>query len=72
VISEHYVSGRYKPTLDQLALTRMVDFKDLRAARLPAFGTLERALRFLASARVAGAVYPPPEPPSRPGRLIEL
>ncbi len=52
--------GRYKPTLDQLALTRMIDSSDLRSVGLPAFGTLERALRFLASAPAPGAVYPPP------------
>lgn len=47
-VSDQFTSGRYKPTLDQLALTRLVDFGDLRAASVPAFGTLERALRFLA------------------------
>ncbi len=59
-ISARFIKGRYKPTLDQLALTRMIDFSDLRAARLPAFGTLERALRFLARQKAGGAVYPPP------------
>lgn len=47
----------YKPTLDQLPLTRMLDFSALRSAELPCFGTLERALAFLARAD-AGAAYP--------------
>jgi hypothetical protein len=47
----------YKPTLDQLPLTRLIDFTALRAADLPCFGTLERALVFLAQGS-AGAVYP--------------
>jgi hypothetical protein len=35
-LSRHFPSGRsYKPTLDQLPLTRMVDFNDLRRAGLP-------------------------------------
>lgn len=49
----------YKPTVDQLALTRMVDFGALRASGLPCFSTLENALRFLAQA-APGDVYPPP------------
>lgn len=48
----------YKPALDQLAMTRMVDFEVLRGSGLPCFGTLERALQFLASE--SGGVYPPP------------
>jgi Domain of unknown function (DUF4276) len=50
----------YKPTLDQLPLTRMLDFSALRNANLPCFGTLERALRFLAQAP-EGKVYPEQE-----------
>ena len=61
-VSEHFASGRYKPTLDQLALPRLIDFNDLRAAGLPAFGTLERALRFLAQPEEGSVVYPPPAP----------
>lgn len=49
----------YKPTLDQLLLTRLIEFPDLREADLPCFGTLERALKSLAVGR-AGGVYPPP------------
>lgn len=63
-LSRHFPRGSsYKPTLDQLPLTRMIDFTRLRACGLPCFGTLERALRFLADARGrAGAVYPQSRP----------
>jgi hypothetical protein len=48
-LSRHFPPGRaYKPSLDQLALTRLIDLHVLRAAGMPSFGTLERALRFLA------------------------
>lgn len=58
-ISRHMPEGRvYKPTVDQLALTRLLDFRLLRASALPCFGTLERALRFLSGAH-EGDVYPP-------------
>lgn len=59
-LSNNFPPGRaYRPTTDQLPLTRMVDFELVRAAALPAFGTLERALHFLASGESPGAVYPP-------------
>ena len=52
----------YKPVLDQLPLARMVVFDDIRSHQppLPFFGSLERALQFLAAERLkAGrAVYP--------------
>ncbi|MHB1808226.1 MAG: hypothetical protein ACYCU0_02890 [Solirubrobacteraceae bacterium] len=53
-------AGRsYKPTTDQLAFTRMLDFERLRASGLPCFGTLERALRFLLDPTAApGSVFP--------------
>jgi hypothetical protein len=60
VLTDSYVSGRYKPNLDQLALTQLVDFDDIRAAGVPAFGTLERALRFLSSRLGQPGTYPPP------------
>lgn len=60
VISSYYRRGRYKPALDQLALTRMIDFADVRAANVPAFGTLERALAFLTAPTTLSGVYPPP------------
>lgn len=47
----------YKPTLDQLPLTRLIDLSVLREAHVPCFGTLERALTFLAGGS-AGEVYP--------------
>ncbi|HMV67275.1 MAG TPA: DUF4276 family protein [Myxococcota bacterium] len=59
-LSRRYPPGRsYKPTLDQLPLTRMLDLAVLRAADVPCFGTLERALDFLADAG-PGEVYPRP------------
>jgi hypothetical protein len=57
-------SGRaYKPTVDQLPLTRMVDFSVVREKALPWFGSLERALQFLAAnLGHPAAAYPPPPP----------
>lgn len=53
---------RYKPTVQQLAMTRKVDFETLRAAEVPSFGSLERGLRFLAGhLGQGGGVYPDPE-----------
>ena len=49
---------RYKPTLDQLPMTRMLDLDRVRNADVPCFGTLERALRFLGRSGNAGRVYP--------------
>jgi len=49
----------YKPSVDQLPLTRMVDFDTVREKGLPWFGSLERALRFLeAHAGEASVAYP--------------
>jgi hypothetical protein len=47
----------YKPTLDQLPLTRLIDLPTLRQAELACFGSLERALVSLAEGAV-GEVYP--------------
>jgi hypothetical protein len=59
-LSRHFAEGKaYKPTLDQLPLTQLLDLPTVRAANIPSFGTFERALRFLSSAR-PGEVYPPP------------
>jgi hypothetical protein len=59
-LSAHYPRGKaYKPTLDQLPLTRMLDFPTLRASGARSFVTLERALQFLASPG-SQRVYPPP------------
>lgn len=57
-LSSHFPRGKkYKPTVDQLPLTRMIDLQRLAEAEVPCFGTLERALRFLAEA-APPAVYP--------------
>lgn len=57
-LSAHFPDGRsYKPTLDQLPLTRLLDFATLRRAEVSCFGSLERALRALALG-AAGTVYP--------------
>jgi hypothetical protein len=62
-LTSHYPPNRsYKPTTDQLALTRMLDLGRVRSGNVPCFGTLERALSFLASEPGPGSVYPPPTP----------
>jgi hypothetical protein len=49
----------YKPTVDQLSMTQKLDFQTLRQADVPSFGSLERAVRFLAEHwQQPGAVYP--------------
>lgn len=61
-LSRHFPRGRsYRPTQDQLPMTRMLDLDVVRAAGVPCFATLERALGFLATAVEAGVagVYPP-------------
>jgi hypothetical protein len=58
-LSAHFPPGKiYKPSLDQLPLTRLVDFGLVRRSGLPCFGTLERALRFISAG--SPGVYPPP------------
>jgi hypothetical protein len=59
-LSDHFPPGRsYKPAQDQLAMTRLLDLPTLRSADVPSFGTLERAVRFLASVKTGeGDVYP--------------
>lgn len=65
-LSRQFPPGKaYKPTLDQLPLTRLIDFPMLRAAGVRSFGTLENALRFLAAPADA-QVYPPPREVQRP------
>lgn len=61
-LSANYPKNRsYKPTVDQLELTRLIDLPTLRSAKVPCFDTLERALGFLWEnwGRPAG-VYPAP------------
>lgn len=48
----------YKPPLDQLPMTRMIDFGLLRDAAVPCFQTLERALSFLDRSPGTSDVYP--------------
>lgn len=48
----------YKPTLDQLPLTRMIDFNLIRQKNLPCFGSLERALSHLSLSTGTSNVYP--------------
>lgn len=58
-LTSHFPPNRsYKPTVDQLPLTRLIDFPTLRAADVPCFGTLEPALRFLAGGQATRGVYP--------------
>jgi len=60
-LTKRFPSGStYKPTLDQLLLTRMLDFPTLRISRMPSFLPLENALRFLNSSGT-GEVYPTPK-----------
>lgn len=57
-LSKHFPDNRsYKPTVDQLPMTRLLSFQSLRSSGLPCFGTLERVLRFLSDAETRG-VYP--------------
>lgn len=60
VISRNMPPGRqYKETTDQLALTRLLDIASVRRDGPPCFGTLERAVDFLASGRgKAGQAFP--------------
>lgn len=58
-LTQHFPPGRaYKPPVDQLALTRLIDIPTVRAAGVPCFGTLERALAFLAQQYGSAGVYP--------------
>lgn len=58
-ISDQFPPGRaYKPTLDQLPMTRMIDIPTLRGADVPCSGSLERALEFLAGEFGRSGVYP--------------
>ena len=48
----------YKPTTLQLEMTRRLDFRVLREANVPSFGSLERGLAFLAARWGERGVYP--------------
>jgi len=59
-LSGQLPKGRaYKPTVSQLPMTRQIDLDVLRAADIPCFGSLERALVFLRdNLESGGVVYP--------------
>lgn len=63
-LSKHYPPQRvYKPTLDQLPLTRKIDLEVLRQANVPSFGSLERGIRTLLRHQgKSEVVYPPSGP----------
>lgn len=62
-LTSRFPAGKaYKPVLDQLAMTRMIDLDVLRRAEVPCFGTMERAVAFLDRSVGSGAVYPVPSP----------
>jgi hypothetical protein len=63
-LSSKLPKGRsYKPTLDQLPMTRRIDLSELRAADVPSFGSFERGLAYLRDhLGERGAVYPEPSP----------
>ncbi len=47
-LSKNFPDGRsYKPTMDQLIMTRKIDLPVLRGAEVPCFGSLERAVGLL-------------------------
>ena len=59
-LSRQLPTGRsYKPTVDQVWMTRGIDFERLREANVPCFGSLERAIAFLRdNLGSKGTVYP--------------
>ncbi len=59
-LSRHFPKGRrYKPTVDQLPMTRNIDLETLRKSGVPCFGSLERAIRTLCNhVGQEGVVYP--------------
>jgi hypothetical protein len=57
-LSRRFPEGKkYKPRVDQLAMTRLLDFDVLQESGLPCYGSLVRALQFLSS-HTGHAVYP--------------
>lgn len=59
-LSRQLPPGRtYKPTVQQLEITRRLDFDALATAGVPSFGSLQRALRFLdENWERPGRIYP--------------
>lgn len=59
IISRFFPPNRkYKLTLDQLPLTRMLDFDIIRKNKVPCFGTLERCLIHISDNLGTNSVYP--------------
>ena len=59
IISNFFpIKRKYKPTLDQLPLTRMIDFSLIREKGVPCFGTLERCLIHISDNLGNSSVYP--------------
>ena len=59
IMSQFFPPGKsYKPSLDQLPLTRLINFEILRQSELACFGTLERCLNHLANNQENPTVYP--------------
>lgn len=48
----------YKPTVDQLPMTRKIDFAVIRQSGVPCFGSLERAIQFLGDHEGTSSAYP--------------
>lgn len=59
-LSNHLPRGKsYKPTVDQLKMTQKIDLEQLRAANVPSFGSLERAVKMvLEHFGAPGVIYP--------------
>ena len=59
-LSKQLPRGRsYKPTVEQLSMTRQIDLQEIRQAEVPCFGSLERGLLFLKNnLGTRGMVYP--------------
>ena len=59
MLSNFYPANKiYKPRIDQLPLTRLIDFNLIRKSGLPCFGTLERCLRHISLNMNKTSVYP--------------
>ena len=59
ILSRFYPGNKiYKPSLDQLPLTRLIDFNVLRETNLPCFETLERCLINISNNQGTTFVYP--------------
>lgn len=57
-ISRHFKEDNYKQTIHQLPLTRLINFEVLDESDLACYGTLKRALSFLADHEKRVNIYP--------------